>query len=342
MANRKEAEKKTQQAEPYGLDVVLKAAREILGFRVFDDDVVSILCAPYIGSSSRRMPWVIKRVGGALSFLTGGRILVSSIVDYRFKDADGRQKRVVLRSAYADVALLGDPDYVRSLVTRMAGGYASGKVALGGTLPSLVKRHGLAGEIPDNCILAQDASAFMVAQAALQLVRDFKARTVAIVGVGDLGREVAKILNGKEKPFELTVYDRNSGAYLGLGADMKTVESLEQLKPADLYVVLSGTGDSGLGTVLRAARPGAVVLSDTYPKISANMLEAAQHAQVTVYDVHYEIDGGRWEKPFAGYEAEAIPGCLAMALAESAGKGETMTEKLDSLGLKVKVILRNG
>ncbi len=336
-------EKKTvRQSEPYGLDVVVKAAREILGLRVFDDDVVAILCAPYIETSSRRMPWVVKAVGIALVFVTGGRIPVSSIVDYRFRAADGSHKRAVLRSAFVDTSMLGDRVYVRNLVTRMAGGFQGGKVALGGILPSLVKRHGIEAEIPGNCLLAQDASADLVAQATIQLARETAAKSIAIIGVGDLGREVARVLHARTPAFELIAYDKNGGAYRGLGGEIRTAANLEELKPTDLYVVLSGTGDSGLDTVLKVAKPGAVVLSDTYPKVSENLLRMAARAHVRVYDAHYAMSDGRWRKPFAGYEIEAVPGCLALALAESAGEGASIKEKMASLGLRVTLISRNG
>jgi hypothetical protein len=225
-------------------------------------------------------------------------------------------------------------------VTRLAHGYNGGYVALAGVVPSLIKRYGLEEAFPPHFILAQDASALMVKEAALRRCAEAGGQHITVIGMGDLGRLVAQLLH-QDGRFQLAAYDVNPQALQQLPAGIQRLSTPAQLAQTDLFVLLSGTGDSGLKTVLQAARPGTTVLSDTYPKISRQMTDEASKAQVRICDVHYEIEGGSWDKCFAGFEQNAVPGCLALALAKGLGTGATVEDQIRSIGLKVVIVDRN-
>jgi hypothetical protein len=326
--------------EPYGLDIVLNSLKETIGLKVFTDDVCALLCAPFFATSSSRLSPGLKLLAECMTAVSGRRVPVATVTRYRFRTPDGKPRTVLLRSSYVSTgATLGREDVLRA-VTRLGRGYTGGYVALAGVVPSLIKRYGLENAFPPHFLLAQDASALMVKEAALRRCGECDGQRITVIGIGDLGRLVADLLH-QDGRFHIAAYDINPQVLEQLPAGIERLSTHEQLAQTDLFVLLSGTGDSGLKTVLQAARPRTTVLSDTYPKISRQMTEQASKAQVRICDVHYEIAGGRWDKAFAGFERNAVPGCLALALALGLGTGETLEEKIRSIGLQVVVVDRN-
>ncbi len=327
--------------EPYGLDVALNFFKETIGLKVFTDDVCALLCAPFFGTASSRLSPGLKLFARCMAAVSGQHVPVATVTKYRFCTPDGRPRTVLLRSSYVPMgATLGRDDVLR-VVTRLGRGYSGGYVALAGVVPSLIKRYGLEDAFPPHFILAQDASALMVKEAALRRCSERNGQRITVIGIGDLGRLVAQLLH-QDGRFHIAAYDINPQVLEQLPAGIERLSAPAQLAQTDLFVLLSGTGDSGLKTVLQAARPHTTVLSDTYPKISRQMTEQASKAHVRICDVHYEIAGGSWDKAFAGFERNAVPGCLALALAKGLGTGETIEDKIRSIGLQVVVVDRNG
>lgn len=326
--------------EPFGLDVVWNFFKEALGRPVYTEDVCALLCAPFFPTSSSRLSPGLRLIARCVAAVCGPRIPVATVMRYRFRTPDGRPRTVLLRSSYVPPgATLAREDVLR-VVTRLGRGYQGGYVALAGVVPSLIKRYGLEEAFPPHFILAQDASALMVTEAALRRCAERAGRRITVIGIGDLGHLVARLLH-QDGRFHIAAYDLDPQALQPLPAGIERLNTPEELAHTDLFVLLSGTGDSGLRTVLQAARPDTTVLSDTYPKISRPMLEAASQARVRVCDVHYEIEGGRWDKAFAGFERNAVPGCLALALAKGLGTGDTIEDQIRSIGLRVVVVDRN-
>ena len=184
------------------------------------------------------------------------------------------------------------PDKLGAMVSWLTSTYHAQIYSFAGILPSLLHKHNQwptsMNPRSDRLVKGADATTFMVMENVLQVQERHKTdpltKNIVIVGAGFIGSQVAN--KCAEMGLDVRALDIRMNVREKLDDRVKFYhEDVESaVKDAHLIVLLTMVGDDGVAGLMQYIESGMVIISDTHPKISKEIIYQLNTVGVTVYE----------------------------------------------------------
>lgn len=228
---------------------------------------------------------------------------------------------LILATSDSNEALRQNPPEVRRLIERVARWQAR-RISLNGVLPAILFEN---DAWPDDARFVRDA------HGALHMIEENLAeigalhpevfangRRVGVIGVGHTGAQLANHLT--RQGYHVLAWDPRPQARDRLEPSVCFVgQDPAPLRELRLVVFLSSRGDDAAKAVAEALEPGAVILSDTHPKISRRWCETLRMRGLIVYESALTRPGTFFFPKMPRWQRDTLPGCMGQAMVEAMG-----------------------
>lgn len=293
--------------------------------------VVLLITQPLIRHFPWKVVWVlnagteddVKAFGPAATWLSKRGV---DMVPLGFFWAKNAGLSIYLASPYTNKTFKEDP-VICQRILEQAQRWNAKKIALNGVIPAAIHNHKI---WPDDnrFVLHQHATIFMVGENVKQVHEqhsEIAELPVAVLGAGYTGREVANRLC--ELGHQVVTFDPRRPAEGALKEGVEYAgEDFDRLNEIGTVVVLTGNGDDAAQDLYDYLKPGAVILSDTHPKISGTWVERLLERDVHVYESALTRPGARVFPKLPRWNETTIAGCVGQALVECVAKSMATTQ----------------
>jgi hypothetical protein len=218
------------------------------------------------------------------------------------------------------------PDKLGAMVSWLTSTYHAQIYSFAGILPSLLHKHNQwptsMNPRSDRLVKGADATTFMVMENVLQVQERHKTdpltKNIVIIGAGFIGSQVAN--KCAEMGLDVRALDIRMNVREKLDDRVKFYhEDVESaVKDAHLIVLLTMVGDDGVAGLMQYVESGMVIISDTYPKISKEIIYQLNTVGVTVYESALTREGVNFFPKLPKWKHDTIPGCLGEAFVKAA------------------------
>lgn len=233
---------------------------------------------------------------------------------------------LILATSDSNEALRGDPDEVGRLIERVAR-FRARRISLNGVLPAILF---------ENDAWPDDPRFVREAHGALHMLEENLAeigerhpevfaggRRVGVIGTGHTGAQLSNHLT--RQGYEVLAWDPRPQAREKLEPGVRFVgRDPEPLRELRVVVFLSSRGDDAAKAVAEQLRPGAIILSDTHPKISRSWCEQLRRRGLIVYESALTRPGTFFFPKMPRWERDTLPGCMGQAMVEAVGDAPPM------------------
>ena len=195
------------------------------------------------------------------------------------------------------------------------------RIALGGILPSAISKFELSAKIDQRVNLSSNGAIFMISQCIQSAIARFPdlllyKRPISIIGSGYTGQALAKYLEAKN--IKVNLFDIVNKDIFPNSDNVKFMHhNFQEISSSGLIILLTTRGDDGIDSIEPHLLPNMVLLSDTYPKVSAKQLALLQRKGVSYFECHAKVDGIVLFPTYDYMPYDLLGGCFIQSYVES-------------------------